>query len=86
MIAHAHVSQGRDYMLYRPQGGKKREQQLIEDLKIQPSEEAADPMLLKIELWKDDRFQAMSNLISSVTEDTFVRLASNLGIPIGQIR
>ncbi|GEM_PF-661554 len=85
MIAHAHVSHGRDYMMYRPHGGEKLEQKLIEDLGIQLSDEAAEPMLLKIELWKEDEFQAVSNLISSITEDTFVRLANNLGVPIGQI-
>lgn len=86
MIAHAHVSQGRDYMLYRPHGGEKHEQKLIKDLGIQFSGDAAEPMLLKIELWKDDRFQAMSNLISNIAEKTFVRLAGNLGVPIGQIQ
>ncbi|EKO3793784.1 hypothetical protein HAR83_003231 [Vibrio metschnikovii] len=85
MIAHAHVSDGRDYMMYRPHGGEKLEQKLIEDLGIQLSDEAAEPMLLKIEFWKEEEFQVVSNLISSITEDTFVRLANNLGIPIGQI-
>lgn len=31
MIAHAHVSVGRNYMLYRPFGGPQREQKLITD-------------------------------------------------------
>ncbi|EKO5192483.1 hypothetical protein P0J08_004401 [Vibrio vulnificus] len=72
-------------MMYRPHGGEKLEQKLIEDLGIQLSDKAAEPMLLKIEFWKEEEYQAVSNLISSITEDTFVRLANNLGIPIEQI-
>ena len=34
MLAHAHISIARDYMLYRPSGGDKKEEKLLSVLEI----------------------------------------------------
>lgn len=86
MIAHGHVSIGRDYMLYRPFGGERREQKLIEDLKLKPIDDQSDPMIFKIELWRDDRFQNASNLIERIEQVTFKKVAESIGVPHGRIR
>ncbi|HIF9106394.1 TPA: hypothetical protein ACX6QA_003370 [Photobacterium damselae] len=86
MIAHAHVSVGRDYMLYRPFGGERREQKLINDLQIKPIDDQSDPMLLKIELWRDDRFNYASDLIERIEQRTLKKVADSVGIPHSRIR
>jgi len=86
MIAHAHVSVGRDYMLYRPYGGSQREQKLISDLDLQPIDDQSDPMVLKIELWRKDKFANASNLIERFDQVTLKKIADNLGVPHGRIR
>ena len=86
MIAHAHVSVGRDYMLYRPYGGPKREQRLINDLDLQPIDDQSNPMVLKIELWRKDRFANASTLIERFEQATLKKIADNLGVPHGRIR
>lgn len=86
MIAHAHVSVGRDYILYRPSGGAAREQKLISDLKLQPIYNQADPMVLNIELWRNDEFTMASRLIESFDQVTIKKIADNLGVPHGRIR
>ena len=86
MIAYAHVSVGRDYMLYRPYGGRIREQRLIEALDIQPIDDQSDPMILKIELWRKDRFANASTLIERFEQTTLKGIADNLGVPHGRIR
>jgi hypothetical protein len=86
MIAHAHVSVGRDYMLYRPSGGSRREQKLIADLNLQPIDDQADPMVLKIELWRKDRFANASKLIERFDQVTLKKISEDLGVPHGRIR
>ena len=86
MIAHAHVSVGRDYMLYRPFGGSRREQKLISDLNLQPIDDQSDPMVLKIELWRKDKFTNASNLIERFEQVTLKKIADSLGVPHRRIR
>lgn len=86
MIAHAHVSGARDYMLYRPSGGQKREEKLIKDLNLQPIEDQSDPLLLKIELWKADVFASASNLMERFDQITLKKVSEHLGVPHGRIR
>lgn len=86
MIAHAHVSVGRDYMLYRPYGGPQREQRLISDLNLQPVDDQSDPIILKIELWRKDVFANASNLVERLDQVTLKKIADNLGVPHGRIR
>ncbi len=86
MIAHAHVSIGRDYMLYRPFGGERREQKLIDDLQLQPIDDQSDPMILKIELWREDRFKNASDLIKRIEQVTLKKVADSIGVPHSRIR
>ncbi len=44
-IAHAHVSLGRDYFLYRPARGERQEQRFIDALGLSPVDNQADPMM-----------------------------------------
>lgn len=86
MIAHAHVSVGRDYMLYRPYGGQRREQKLIDDLNLQPIDDQSDPMILKIELWREDRFKNASDLIERFEQVTLKKIADSISVPHSRIR
>jgi len=86
MIAHAHVSIGRDYMLYRPYGGPKREQKLISDLNLQPIEDQSDPMVLKLELWRENIFKNASDLIERLDQGCLKKIANHLGVPHGRVR
>jgi hypothetical protein len=85
MIAHAHVSVGRDYMLYRPDS-QRRERKLIDDLKLQSIDDQSDPIILKIELWRKDKFQNASNLIGRFEQVTLKKIADSIGVPHGRIR
>jgi hypothetical protein len=86
MIAHAHVSTGRNYMLYRPFGGPKREQRLITDLNLQPVTDQSDPMVLKLEFWRKEVFTNASNLIERFDQICLKKVADHLGVPHGRIR
>jgi len=86
MIAHAHVSLGRKYMLYRPGGGEKKEQALIEALHIQPVEGQAKPFMLKLEFWKDDLYLSVFGRIKRLDEVCFERLCRSIAVPHARIR
>tara|TARA_R110002051_G_scaffold105688_2_gene178744 strand:+ start:386 stop:949 length:564 start_codon:yes stop_codon:yes gene_type:complete len=86
MIAHAHVSVGRDYMLYRPFGGERREQKLIDDLQLQPIDDQSAPMVLKIELWREDSFKHANDLIERLEQVTLRKVADSIGVPHSRIR
>lgn len=86
MIAHAHVSVGRDYMLYRPFGGVRREQKLIDDLQLKHVDDQSDPMVLKIELWREDRFKYANDLIERFEQVTLRKVADSIGVPHSRIR
>jgi hypothetical protein len=86
MIAHAHVSIGRNYMLFRPHGGKEKEQRLIEAMELQPVNGQANPMVCKLEFWKRDVFKKASDLIERFDQVCLKRLSTSLGVPHGRIR
>jgi len=86
MIAHSHVSIGRNYMLYRPNGGEKREQKLTDDLNLQSVDNQSEPMILKIELWREDKFKYMSDIMERIDQITLKKVADNMGVPHGRIR
>ena len=46
MIGHAHISIGRDYMLYRP-GHERKEQEVLAAFKPEPVAGQADPLVIK---------------------------------------
>lgn len=86
IIAHAHISIGRDYMLYRPFGGDRREQKLTKDLQIQPINDKSNPMILKIELWREEKFKKASDLIERIEQGTLKKVAESIGVPHSRIR
>lgn len=86
MIAHAHVSIGRNYMLYRPSGGHQREKKLIADLNLQPVDDQSDPMMLKLEFWRIEVFKSLSDLIERFDQVCLKKVADHMGIPHGRIR
>ena len=85
MIAHAHVSIGRKYMLYRPSGDRK-EQAIIEALKPKPVEGRSNPLMFKLEFWRNEKFVPLSDLMERTDQQCFSRLARQVGIPHGRIR
>ena len=85
MIGHAHISLGRDYMLYRPAGDKK-ERAVIEALNPQQIEDQADPVMLVLEFWRPEIFKNLSDKIGRIDQGCFSRLAGQVGVPHGRIR
>lgn len=86
MIAHAHVSIGRDYMLYRPAGTRK-EQEVIASLSpLSAIDDRSDPLMLKLSFWSPDVFESLSAQIERLDQICFSRLAASIGIPHGRIR
>ena len=86
MIAHAHVSIGRNYMLFRPHGGTAREGKLIDALEISTFEGQSDPMMVKLEFWKSDVFASFSDLMERTDQVCLKRIAEYLNVPHGRIR
>lgn len=85
MIAHAHISVGRDYMLYRPAGIRK-EREVIASLTPRPVDDQSDPLILKLSFWRPDVFDALSAMIERIDQVCFSRLAASIGVPHGRIR
>ncbi|MCL1478524.1 MAG: hypothetical protein MH219_13835 [Marinobacter sp.] len=73
-------------MLYRPFGGERREQKLIESLQLQPIDDQSDPMVLKIELWREERFKNANDLIERIEQVTLKKVADSIGVPHSRIR
>lgn len=86
MIGHAHVSMGRDYMLYRPSGGAKKEDALINALRTPLRDDQANPLMFKLEFWRHENFKRVSDKIENFDQVCLRRLAEFLGVPHGRIR
>lgn len=85
MIAHAHVSVGRDYMLYRPSGTRK-EREVIASFSPRPVDDQSDPLMLKLSFWRPDVFESLSAQIERIDQLCFSRLAASIGVPHGRVR
>lgn len=85
MIGHAHVSLGRDYMLYRP-AGERKEKAVIAALKLKPIEDQSDPMMVLLQFWRPEVFNDISDKIGRLDQICFARLAAKIGVPHGRIR
>ena len=86
MIAHAQISIDRNYMLYRPFGGTRREQKIIDDLKLHSVDNPSEPTVFKVELWREDKFLYASNLIERFEKVTLKKVSNDVGIPHSRIR
>ena len=85
-LAHAHVSMGRDYLLYRPSGGAAKIRRLIETLELKQVVDQSNPLVIKFALWNDDRYLPTFALITRLDQDCFSHLAREVGIPHSRIR
>jgi hypothetical protein len=85
-IAHSHVSLGRDYFLYRPARGEAQEQDIKSTLGLSPKPDQADPMILKMSFYDDDKYFFDFNRIKRLDESCFKVIAESIGIPHSRIR
>jgi len=85
MIGHAHVSVGRDYMLYRP-GSARKEQEVLAAFNPEPVADQSDPVIIKLSFWRQEVFKSFSDQIERLDQVCFARLAETLGVPHGRIR
>ncbi|MBV6787526.1 MULTISPECIES: hypothetical protein [Xanthomonas] len=85
MIGHAHVSIGRDYMLYRP-AGEKKEKAIVSALNLKPVDDQMQPMMVVLRFWQEDIFKNISDTIGRLDQSCFARLATSISIPHGRIR
>ena len=85
-LAHAHVSMGRDYLLYRPSGSASKINRMLEVLKLAPVEGQAAPLTIKLTLWKDEQYAVNFTTIKRLDERCFSKIARELGVPHSRIR
>ena len=85
-IAHSHVSIARSYFLYRPTGGKRKEDDIIATLNISPVEDQSDPLTMKLRFDDNDGYMYNFNRIKRLDEECFKSIADSIGIPQSRIR
>ena len=85
-IAHSHISFGRDYLLYRPSGGQKKQDNLLSALGLRETVDSADPVILKLTFWDDEVYEASFGCIRRLDEQCFHRLAGEIDVLHGRIR
>lgn len=85
-LAHAHVSMGRDYLLYRPSGSKAKVSRMIEALKLSRVEGQSEPLVIKFTLWQDELYAVTFGMITRLDETCFSRIALAIGVPHSRIR
>jgi hypothetical protein len=84
-IAHAHVSMGRQYFLYRPRDEKK-EQKMISALKLERKIDESNPLTLKIAFNDDTYYMEQFARFQRLDADCFAPIANGIGIPHSRIR
>jgi len=85
-IGHSQVSLGRDYFLYRPKGGECREQDIKEAFGLTPIPNQADPMMIKMSFFDDEKYYFAFNRIKRIDAKCLKDIAEGLGIPHSRIR
>ncbi|BBD08415.1 hypothetical protein [Desulfovibrio ferrophilus] len=85
-IAHSHVSLGRDYHLYRPAGGKKKEEEIKRVMNLQSIKDKSDPMMVLLPWYDDEKYLYFFKVMKFIDEITFERLSSLIGVPHSRIR
>lgn len=83
-IAHAHISAGRPYMLFRPSSNS-RERSMIEAFNTAQREEFARPTLFKLQ-FTEELFQRVSDQIGRIDQVCFARLSDVVGVQHSRIR
>ena len=84
-IAHSHVSFERDYLLYRPTGGVRREAAILGGGQMQRRAGAAEPMIVKL-TFDEPRYLADVARVRRLDEACFARVARHLGVTHPRIR
>jgi hypothetical protein len=84
-IAHAHVSMGREYFLYRPRGAA-REQGMIEALDLARKPDEAYPVTLKLDFHDDEHYFAQFSWFQRLDSTYFSEIAESIGIPHSRVR
>lgn len=85
-LAHAHVSMGREYLLYRPSGSANRVRRIIEMLGLQEVPEQSDPVVIKLTLWNDARYLETFSMFTRMDQACLARIAREIGVPHSRIR
>lgn len=85
-IAHSHVSLGRDYFLHRPARGEAQEQDIKNAFNLSRKPDQADPMILKMSFYDDEKYRFDFNRIKRLDERCFKAIAKSIGIPHSRIR
>ena len=85
MIAHSHVSVGRQFLLHSPNHQNKLEH-LKRQFKLEEIPNQSDPPQLKLDFGSNDRFLNDFELIKRIDEDCFARVAKYVGISHSRIR
>lgn len=83
-IGHAHVSQGRDYFLYRPRTRKERE--VIQRLALDPRADAMDPPVIKLAFYNDEYYLECFDRIKRLDEACLEAVAAAVGVTHSRIR
>lgn len=86
MIAHAHISFGRDYMLFRPSANAQKEKRIFDALQLKTVEDQSDPMIIKIEFWRDEIYLNIFNTMKRFDEICLERISKSINVPHGRIR
>jgi hypothetical protein len=84
-IAHAHVSMGRQYFLYRPRSEKK-EQMMLSALKLDRKPNESNPLTLKLAFDDDTYYLELFARFQRLDADCFAPIAERICIPHSRIR
>lgn len=84
-LAHSHVALSRPYFLYRPSRGQAQEARILRTLRLQPSPESSDPMVLKLEVTQD-RYEEEIARIKRLDEVCFARISTVVDVSHSRIR
>ncbi|MDP3106961.1 hypothetical protein [Hydrogenophaga sp.] len=85
-IAHAHVSWGRDYLMYRPNRDLENDDAFNRTLKPGPKEESMFHPLYKLDLSSDGNYLTIFGLVKSLDERCMSKIAAGLGVSHNRIR
>ncbi len=85
-IAHAHVSLGRPYLLYRPDSQPKLDQ-IVSDLQvIVPSNDVHDPIVLKLNFSDEKIYNQNFDAITRLDQQHLRSIAELIGISHSRVR
>ena len=84
-VAHSHISLAREYFLYRPTGGERREAELLRASQLQPAADSAEPRVFKL-TFDQKRYESDLDRIARLDERCLARVAQHVGVEHSRIR